>query len=73
MHQSTKEFLSTSFDMKDLKLANVILGIKILKQNGTYTLTQSHYIEKLLQKFNHLDSLPILAPCDPIVKLTYNK
>ena len=30
MIKSTKVMLSTRFDMKDMKLANVILGVKIL-------------------------------------------
>lgn len=31
------------------------------------------FIEKLLHKFYHFDSLPVSTPRDPNMKLTYNK
>jgi hypothetical protein len=34
----TKRFLSSNFDMKDMGDANVILGIKVLKDNNCVTL-----------------------------------
>jgi hypothetical protein len=37
----TKRFLSYKFDMKDMGEANVILGIKILRDNDCITLSQS--------------------------------
>ena len=37
-----KEFLSATFDMKDMGEANVILGIKIVRSQDTISLTQSH-------------------------------
>ena len=42
----TKSFLAFKFDMKDLGEANVIFGIKILRDNDCITLSQSHYVEK---------------------------
>ena len=41
---STKKLLSSIFDMKDLGLADVILGIQIKRNNEGYILTQSHYV-----------------------------
>ena len=38
--------LKSSFDMKDLGQANVILGIQIKRNSEGYVLTQSHYAEK---------------------------
>nr|GEX89860.1 zinc finger, CCHC-type [Tanacetum cinerariifolium] len=38
--------------MKDMGEANVILGIKIKRDNKGIEITQSHYIEKILKKFN---------------------
>jgi len=52
--KSTKDMLSSRFDMKDLGQADVILGVKILKTLQGYALSQSHYIAKILERFkNH--------------------
>ena len=47
----TKKFLSSSFDMKDMGEAEVILGIRIRKGNNGISISQSHYIVKILKKF----------------------
>ncbi|GKA23983.1 zinc finger, CCHC-type containing protein [Tanacetum coccineum] len=51
----TKKFLSSKFSMKDIGEADVILGIKIKRENKGIVITQSHYIEKILKKFNRED------------------
>ncbi|GJY99982.1 hypothetical protein Tco_0517412 [Tanacetum coccineum] len=38
--------------------ADVILGIKIKRENKGIVITQSHYIEKILKKFNREDCSP---------------
>ena len=38
-----KCFLASNFDLKE---ANIILGIKILRDNDCIILSQSHYVEK---------------------------
>ena len=38
----TKCFVASNFDMKDLGEANIILGIKLLRDNDCITLSQSH-------------------------------
>ncbi|KAL0380530.1 UNVERIFIED_CONTAM: Retrovirus-related Pol polyprotein from transposon TNT 1-94 [Sesamum angustifolium] len=43
----TKEFLSSRFSMKDMREADVILGIRIIRENKGISISQSHYIEKL--------------------------
>ena len=68
----TKSFLSSSFDMKDLGEADVILGIRIKREADGISLTQSHYIEKVLKKFKAFDSSPMSTPMDPNVKLMPN-
>ncbi|GJW28120.1 zinc finger, CCHC-type containing protein, partial [Tanacetum coccineum] len=45
----TKKFLSSRFSMKDMGEADVILGIKIKRDNKGIVITQSHYIEKILK------------------------
>nr|KYP72463.1 Retrovirus-related Pol polyprotein from transposon TNT 1-94 [Cajanus cajan] len=41
-----KSFLSSNFEMKDLDLVDVILGINLIKNQNGIVLTQSHYIKK---------------------------
>jgi len=68
-----KSFLSKSFDMKDLGEANVILNIKLIKDESGITLLQSHYVEKVLRWFGFMDSKPSPTPYDPSVTLRNNK
>ncbi|GKE33796.1 hypothetical protein Tco_1453118 [Tanacetum coccineum] len=58
--------------MKDMEEANVILGIKIKRENKGIVITQSYYIEKILKKFNHKDCSPVSTPMDPVEKLKPN-
>ncbi|KAK9666907.1 hypothetical protein RND81_14G219900 [Saponaria officinalis] len=53
--------------------ADVILGIKIKRENKGFSLTQSHYIENVLKKFNHGNCSPVSTLMDPSVKLMPNK
>ncbi|KAL0374359.1 UNVERIFIED_CONTAM: Retrovirus-related Pol polyprotein from transposon TNT 1-94 [Sesamum radiatum] len=55
---TTKRMLTKHFDMKDMGLADVILGIKISKTSDGLALSQSHYIENILKKFKAYDSPP---------------
>ncbi|GJU61922.1 zinc finger, CCHC-type containing protein [Tanacetum coccineum] len=64
--------MSIRFSMKDMGEANVILGIKIKRENKGIVITQSHYIEKILNKFNHEDCSPVSTPIDPVEKLKPN-
>ncbi|KAM2408549.1 hypothetical protein ACFX1X_027568 [Malus domestica] len=68
----TKKILKSSFDMKDLGLADVILGIKIKRNQEGYILTQSHYIEATLRKYGHLESKDAITPYDANSKLKKN-
>ncbi|GKD64448.1 zinc finger, CCHC-type containing protein, partial [Tanacetum coccineum] len=63
----TKKFLSS----KVLE-ADVILGIKIKHENKGIVITQSHYIEKILKKFNREDCSQVSTPMDPVKKLKPN-
>ncbi|GKB53171.1 zinc finger, CCHC-type containing protein, partial [Tanacetum coccineum] len=68
----TKKFLSSKFSMKDMGEADVILGIKIKRENKGIVITQSHYIEKILKKFNREYCSPVSTPMDPVEKLMPN-
>jgi hypothetical protein len=60
-----KDFLSNNFEMKDLGEADVILNIKLLREdNGGITLVQSHYVEKVLSRFGYSKCEPAPTPYD---------
>ncbi|GJR18608.1 zinc finger, CCHC-type containing protein [Tanacetum coccineum] len=69
----TKEFLSSRFSMKDMGEADVILGIRIKHESNGISISQSHYIEKVLKKFNYSDCTPVSTPMDTCEKLMPNK
>ena len=60
--------------MKDLGEADIILNIKLLREegNGGVTLVQSHYVEKVLSCFGYSDCVPTPTPYDPSVILREN-
>nr|GEU29464.1 zinc finger, CCHC-type [Tanacetum cinerariifolium] len=68
----TKEFLSSNFFMKDTRKADVILGIRIKREDNGITITQSHYIKKILKKFKYDDYCPVSTPLDLTIKLMPN-
>ncbi|XP_070049708.1 uncharacterized mitochondrial protein AtMg00810-like [Nicotiana tomentosiformis] len=68
-----KNFWSSKFEMKDLGETDVILGIKIKRTPNGFSLSQSHYIEKMLKRFNFIDVAPVRTPCDPSIHLRKNK
>ena len=37
--------------MKDLKVADIILGIKITRTPDGINLSQSHYVDKMIERF----------------------
>ena len=59
--------------MKDLREVDVILNIKLIKEDSGITLSQSHYVEKVLSRFGFMDSKPSPTPYDPSVTLRKNK
>ena len=74
MIEEVKGFLSKNFDMKDLGVADVILNIKLLREeNGGVTLMQSHYVEKMLNRFEYSDCTSTPTPYDPSVLLRKNR
>jgi hypothetical protein len=59
--------------MKDLGEADVILNIKLIKEDSRIALSQSHYVEKVLSRFGFMDSKSSPTPYDPSVTLRKNK
>ncbi|GKA74561.1 zinc finger, CCHC-type containing protein [Tanacetum coccineum] len=68
----TKEFLSSNFSMKDMGEVDVILGIRIKHESNEITISQSHYINKVVKKFNYFDYTPVSTPMDKSEKLMPN-
>ena len=58
--------------MKNLGEVNTILEIKVKKNSEGYLLCQSHYIEKVLLKLNHLKFKEVNTPYDSSIKLLEN-
>ncbi|GKF14206.1 hypothetical protein Tco_0055668, partial [Tanacetum coccineum] len=50
--------------------ADVILGIRIKHRSNGISISQSHYIEKVLKKFNYFDCTPVSTPMDTMGKLS---
>ncbi|GJT99633.1 zinc finger, CCHC-type containing protein [Tanacetum coccineum] len=68
----TKEFLSSRFSMMDMEEADVILGIRIKPECNGIAISHSHYIEKILKKFNYFDCTRVSTPMDTSEKLMPN-
>ena len=73
MIKSTKNMLNSRFDMKDMGLANVILGIKITRISDRLILSKSHYADKILEKFNKDDFGIAKTPLDNSLHLSKNR
>lgn len=58
--------------MKDMGEANVILGIRIRRENGSRSLTQAHYLEKVIERINGAKSAPCATSMEPNIKLARN-
>lgn len=69
----TKRFILSTFKMKDLGQVYTILGIKVRQHGEGFALSQSHYIEKILKKFSHLNIKKENTPIDPSIKLVSNE
>ncbi|KAL2225610.1 UNVERIFIED_CONTAM: Retrovirus-related Pol polyprotein from transposon TNT 1-94 [Sesamum indicum] len=69
----TKSFLKNKFEMKDMGEANVILGIKLTRSTDGIAISQSHYVEKIIEKFDYQNSRIAKTPYDPSVALFKNE
>ena len=71
--KTTKKMLSRNFDMKDMGIADVILGMKINKTLEGYTLSQGHYVEKILDKFDKGSDATARTPMEVVSHLRKNR
>ncbi|XP_071902602.1 secreted RxLR effector protein 161-like [Coffea arabica] len=58
--------------MKDLGEAKIILGVKIIRKGDGIMLSQEHYTERLLRKFENYDVTPVSTPYDANTQLKKN-
>ena len=73
MVKSTKAMLNARFDIKDMGLADVILGVKILRTSDGLVLSQTHYVDKILNKFSKDDYGVARTPLDVNIHMSKNK
>jgi len=69
---NTKRMLTKHFDMKDIGVVNVILGIKISRIPKEIIISQFHYIESVLKKYNILEESPAKTYIDSSLHLFKN-
>ncbi|GKB17575.1 zinc finger, CCHC-type containing protein [Tanacetum coccineum] len=67
-----KSLYVLTFSMKNMGDADVILGLRIKHESNGITISRSHYIEKVLKKFNYFDCTPVSTPIDTSEKLMPN-
>ena len=71
MITSTNNMLNSRLDMKKLRLVDVILGIKIKRTLDGLILSESHYVDNILGKFDKDNSGIAGTPVD--VTLYFSK
>ena len=59
--------------MKDKGMANVVLGIRIIRRNEDIALSQSHHIQNMVKKFGKSECTPISTPYDSNLRLVPNE
>ena len=70
---ATKRMLTCEFDMKDLDVADVIIGMNFSRKSYGLVLSQSHYVKNVLEKFRKYDDSLVRTPVDVNLHLTKNK
>ncbi|XP_071912216.1 uncharacterized protein [Coffea arabica] len=58
--------------ISDMGEAKMILGVKIIRKGDGIMLTQEHYTERLLRKFENYDVTPVSTPYDANTQLKKN-
>ena len=63
--------LTKKFEIKNLGKPSLLLGMKISRdrESKIITLSQTHYIDKILERIGLQDANPVTTPIDPNVNL----
>jgi hypothetical protein len=72
LNDTLEQDLQQNFEVKSLGRPNLLLGMKVTIGTNYISLSQSHYIDTLLDKYGLFDANPITVPMDPNVKLDIN-
>ena len=70
--KKTKQMLANKFEMKDMGVADVILGIKISRTPQGLVLFQSHYVDKILKKYTKHEIVIAKTSIDGSLHLSKN-
>jgi hypothetical protein len=72
MIDTTKKWLSSNFEMKDMGEANYVLSVKIIRDRTKRILglSQETYIKKMLEHYHMQDSKPMDASVDKSLSLS---
>ena len=70
--KTIKQMLANKFEMKDMGVADVILGIKISRTSQGLVLSQSHYVDTILKKYKKHDIVIANTPIDASLHLSKN-
>ena len=73
MITSTYNILNSRFYIKDLGLADVILGIKIKRTSYGLILSQSHFVDNILGKFDKDNFSIARTPIDVTINFSKNE
>jgi hypothetical protein len=75
MIETTKRWLSSNFEMKDMGEASYVLGVKIIRDcaKKLFSLTQKTYIKKMLECYHMQDSKPIDTSIDKSLSLSLSR
>lgn len=69
LNKTTEQGLQKHFEIKSMGRPNLLLGMKVTIGPDFISLSQSHYIDILLDKYGLSDANPVITPMDPNVKL----
>ena len=57
--------LRATFDMSDMRMLHFYLGIQFIQNKHGIVMSQSKYVQKLLEQFKMKDCKPISTPTEP--------
>ena len=63
--QTMKDLMKKEFKMTDLGNISYFLGIQFHQTSSCITMTQSHYLKGVLEKYGMAESKPRSTPCEP--------
>ncbi|GJR87442.1 zinc finger, CCHC-type containing protein [Tanacetum coccineum] len=72
IHQMDVKTTFVNYELDEEGEAEFILGIRIKHESNGIAISQSHYIEKVLKKFNYFDCTLVSTPMDTSEKLMPN-